>query len=208
MLKQLAAVSLGLAVLAGCGQGTDARPESAPAGKSVRVDPATLQQAFLGLKYDFTPIKSYGQLKKKATLVGIGRIEQVLPGRIEGATSSDDPFALRTSAVQLSMINVSKGSVAVGDSIWLELPVQPERLQTGLLPGLDVAVFLVGAAPDDGPLVYGGEGSAVPDDAQLWRLAHPQGLMVQYDASGGTAVPLSDTVDPEGDLESIAAVSE
>lgn len=197
-----ALMALGLATtVVACGEQTSAPTPSAVASTSNEPPSANdIQNAFETVAYDYTPTGSEAELAELAAGVVTGTVARVVPGRISGAQSMDDAFALRTSAVAIAVSQVEKGDFESGETIWLELPVTPDRLAGVLKPGLPVSAYLAPAPEGSDGFPYGPSGSQVPTDTELWVPAHPEGLLFEYGNDQGTVAPLADEVEPGEDL--------
>lgn len=197
-----ALVTVGLASTAvACGDQTRTPAPSAAASTSNEPPSAKdIQDAFETVAYDYTPTGSEKELTELAAGIVTGTVARVVPGRISGARSMDDAFALRTSAVALTVGQVEKGDFNSGEVIWLELPVTPDRLAGVLKPGLPVSAYLSPAPQGSDGFPYGLDGSQVPSSADLWVPAHPEGLIFEYGNDRGTVAPLADEVDPGDNL--------
>lgn len=196
----LVAVGLSMAAVA-CGDRTAPPGPSSTTGQLDDGPSAEqIQDAFATLEYDYAPVDSEKELAAMAQEVVTGTIDRVVPGRISGARSMNEPFALRTSAVALTAGQVSKGDMKPGDTVWLELSVTPDHLLGVLERGMPISVYLSPAPSSSDEFPYSDEGSNVPAGATLWTLAHPQGLILEYGNDRGTVVPLADEVHPGDDL--------
>lgn len=183
--------------LSGCGtqQGTPSRRAAGPVSDGVESSPHDVLEGFSLLHYDYDPVESVEDIAASALAIVTGTVDEVVPGRTQGK----GVFTAHHSAVKVTVDQVEKGPLAVGDDVWLEIRTEPDVLRNGLIPGLRVALYL-------GPRSYGGEpysdaGSQVPTGATLWGLAHPQGLIVQYGEEQGTVAPFSEEIQPEATVE-------
>lgn len=175
-----------IALLAGCGQGQGARALDSSASDSAadEVTAGEVRQAFELFSVDFTEVSSEEQLDNLSDVIVEGELTDVATGRIEGAKSAEDEWADRNAAIAMTVTKSLKGQYEVGDTVWIELPVPPDRLGE-LEAGMPIAAHLQ-AAPESVPgYPFSDEGSEVPSSADLWVSAHPQGLTFEVQASSG-----------------------
>ena len=144
-----------------------------------RIQPADLRHAFSSVAYDYTPVGSIDELSDIAAAVVSGELEDVVVGRLEGAAEEADPFAARNAALKVTVTECSQGDIRVGESIWIEIPVEAAQLEDVLPVGLRMTAFLVPARPSAPGYPYSLDGSEIPEDASLWSVAHAQGLTFQ-----------------------------
>lgn len=208
------AVAALLATLGGCGEGEandTARDSSAQSGGDSSAQgrgaeastPEAIMKSFNLVEYDFSP-RTPKELTEQATVVIVGIVRDISPGRLHGE-SADDPFASRQAAVRVEVTQVAKGDVEAGQDLWLELSVDPVNLQRGVARGMPLALYLDPAPQSIPSDPYITDGSTVPSAEELWRITHPEGLIIQYGETEGTIAPLSGEILPRESVESIVA---
>lgn len=195
------------AALVGCGESDkppaaeDDDARSQVAGAPPEVDPQRVIAAWRGLVIDFTPVDEPQDIADDADLVVTGVVKSFRPGRITGVKSMDEPLAFRSAAIEIEVTSVSKGAVKVGDTVFVEVTASAKQLTAAIPQDLPVAAYLVPATKSTPDYPFETEGSGLPEDAQLWTIAHPQGLIFGYDNQAGTVAPLAGLVERTDTVE-------
>lgn len=198
---------LAMAALVGCGEAdkpptaTDDDARSQVTGAPPEVDPQRVIAAWEGLIVDFTPVDEPQDIADKADLVVTGTVKGFRPGRITGVKSMDEPLAFRSAAIEIEVTSVSKGSVKAGDTVFVEVTTSAQQLTAAIPQNLPVAAYLVPATESTPDYPFETDGSGLPEDAQLWTTAHPQGLIFGYDREEGTVAPVAGLVERTDTVE-------